>query len=134
MYSYNLFFSSWQCRLVVALLFVVLTTATIAAQDTSKHVTAKSAQSAAIATIDPKLIGIWGVDERGGYDFWADGTFIMEGSVTYRFDASKGVWHYWQPKTPAIKMAADYKLSADGKSLSINLKAGKPFVTLKRIK
>ena len=134
MYSCRHFFSSALCPLVAGALVVGLAPTAVTAQDTSKHVTAKTAQSAAIAAIDPKLIGIWGVDERGGYDFWADGTFIMEGSVTYRFDASKGVWHYWQPKTPVIRMTADYKISEDGKSLSINLKSGKPPANLKRIK
>jgi len=58
----------------------------------------------------------------------------MQGTMMYKFDAAKGIWHYWQPATPGFKIAAEYKLSADGKSLSINLKTGKPFTNLKRIK
>jgi len=96
--------------------------------------TAKAAKPRAVPTIDAGLVGVWGVDAQGGYEFKADGTFIMQGTMTYKFDAAKGVWHYWQPATPGFKIAAEYKLSADGKSLSINLKTGKPFTNLKRIK
>ena len=77
---------------------------------------------------------MWGVDARGGYDFRADGTFIMEGTVSYHFDAAQGVWHYWQPSMPSAKVAAEYKVSGDGKSLSINLKKGNAFTSLKKIK
>src|SRR5208337_449416 len=77
--------------------------------------------------IDPGIVGVWGVDSQGGYEFKADGTFIMEGSVKYLFDAAGGVWHYWFEVSPKSAVAADYKLSADGKSLQINLKKGHPF-------
>jgi hypothetical protein len=121
-------------RLLIAVALVCCAAAIISAQEKQKQPAAQAAKPAPNATIDPALIGVWGVDEQGGYDFRADGTFIMAGSVTYRFDASKGVWHYWQPATPTFKTAADYKISADGKSLSINLKTGKPFTHLKKIK
>jgi hypothetical protein len=130
----KLSFSSLQYRLVAAVLLVLLAAPTIIAQNKSTPASARKAQPDSATAIDSRLIGVWGVDQQGGYDFRAAGTFIMERGVTYRFDASKGVWHYWQPKTPGIKMTADYKISADGKSLSINLKAGKPFTNLKKIK
>ncbi len=118
-----------------ALLFLVvisfLCASTIGAQTKSKS-KVKSSETA--ATIDSALLGVWGVDERGGYEFKKDGTSIMEGSITYNFDASNGVWHYWQPSMPGAKVTADYKVSPDGKSLSINLKKGKPFTSLKKIK
>ncbi|HMK39384.1 MAG TPA: hypothetical protein VK569_08590 [Bacteroidota bacterium] len=119
-------------RPAVALLLFLLATTTTFAQDKANPTPAKATPSA--APVDPGLVGVWGVDTQGGYDFRADGTFIMQGAVTYRFDASKGVWHYWQPGTPSVKIAAEYKLSADGKSLSINLKTGKPFTNLKKIR
>ncbi len=121
-------------RLILVLLLVVAASAAVSAQGKQGKDTTKSAKAPSAATIDPALVGVWGVDQQGGYDFRADGTFIMEGSITYKFDAAKGVWHYWQPSMPGIKMAGDYKLSADGKSLSINLKTGKPFTNLKKIK
>ncbi|MGE5683171.1 MAG: hypothetical protein ACM34K_20100 [Bacillota bacterium] len=92
------------------------------------------ANAAAAKSIDQKIVGVWGVDARGGYDFRSDGSFIMEGSVNYRFDAANGLWHYWMPNVPAGKVEAEYKISADGKTMSINLKKGNPFTTLKKIK
>ena len=83
--------------------------------------------------IDQKILGVWGVDSSGGYEFLADGTFIMQGSVKYGFDAADGVWHYWMPGVEH-KVTADYKLSDDGKTLSINLKKGHSLVKLKRVK
>jgi len=72
--------------------------------------------------IDPGILGVWGVDSKGGYEFKSDGTFIMEGAVTYKFDASDGVWHYWMEVAPKSAVTADYKLSVDKKTLQINLK------------
>ena len=103
-------------------------------QTVAKQDSAKAAKPSAASTIDAGLLGVWGVDAQGGYEFKTDGTFIMQGTMTYKFDAAKGVWHYWQPGTPSMKIAAEYKLSNDGKSLSINLKTGKPFTNLKKIK
>jgi hypothetical protein len=99
-----------------------------------KRGAAKTAKADTTSAIDAKLLGVWGVDARGGYDFRADGTFIMEGTVSYHFDAAQGVWHYWQPSMPSAKVAAEYKVSGDGKSLSINLKKGNAFTSLKKIK
>ena len=121
-------------RLFTLLMLVFLATMLTFGQSKVKRAPAKAVKSDATGTVDPKLVGVWGVDERGGYDFRANGTFVMEGAATYRYDASGGVWHYWLPSMPAAKTAADYKLSADGKSLSINLKAGKPMTNLKRVK
>ena len=121
-------------RLLPVVMLVLLASAVVVAQHTSKGKPAPKAKSDSAATVDPGLIGVWGVDAQGGYDFRANGTFVMQGAITYGFDAAKGVWHYWQPATPGLKIAADYRLSADGKSLSINLKAGKPFTNLKKIK
>ncbi len=84
--------------------------------------------------IDQGIVGVWGVDSKGGYEFKADGTFIMEGSVKYLFDASNGVWHYWWEVSPKSAVTADYKLSADGKSLQINMKTGHPLQKLIRVK
>ena len=83
---------------------------------------------------DPALIGVWGVDANGGYEFKADGTFILQGSVTYLYDAANGTWHYWQRGMEMAKVTAEYQVSADGKSLSINLKKGRPFTHLIRIR
>lgn len=90
--------------------------------------------SAAVSKIDPMLLGVWGVDARGGYEFKADGTFIMEGSVKYNFEASNGLWNYWLPGMAATKVTAEYKISTDGKSMSTNLKKGNSFTTLKKIR
>ena len=84
--------------------------------------------------IDQGIVGVWGVDSQGGYEFKADGTFIMQGSVQYLFDASNGVWHYWMAVSPKTAVAAEYKLSPDGKGLQINLKKGHPFQKLIRVK
>ena len=119
-------------RLMV--LVVLVCCAGAGAQDKKNMDTAKPAKASPAAAIDPALVGVWGVDNQGGYDFRADGTFIMQGSITYRYDASKGVWHYWQPATPGFKVAAEYKISADGKGLTINLKTGKQFTNLKKIR
>jgi len=121
-------------RLLCVMVLVLLASAALFAQSTPAGKSAPTARPDTARTIDRGLIGVWGVDAQGGYDFRANGTFVMQGAITYRFDASNGVWHYWQAETPAFKVAADYKLSADGKSLSINLKKGKPFTNLKRIK
>ncbi len=117
----------------LALLFV-LCGSTVVAKTTSKPTVAKGTKSDTTSTIDSKLVGVWGVDARGGYDFRADGTFSMQGAVTYHSDAANGVWHYWQPSMPNAKVTAEYRVSGDGKSLSINLKKGKPFTNLTKIK
>jgi hypothetical protein len=88
----------------------------------------------AAARIDRALVGVWGVDSNGGYEFRADGTFIMEGATTYHYDAANGTWHYWLPGMEAAKVSAEYQVSADGKALSINLKKGRPFTHLIRIR
>jgi hypothetical protein len=90
----------------------------------------------AIATpkVDPGIVGVWGVDSKGGYEFKADGTFIMEGSVKYLFTATDCVWKYWMEVSPKSGVTAEYKLSADGKSLQINLKKGHPLQKLIRVK
>ena len=90
--------------------------------------------STAKAAIDSALVGVWGVDARGGYEFKADGTFIMEGATRYQYDAAGGTWHYWQPGMEMAKVTAEYRVSADGKSLQINLKKGRPFTHLMRIR
>ncbi len=123
----------WQTLLPLIVL-LVLSASLLDAQTNSKHKDSVTTKSKPVAVIDSTLLGVWGVDARGGYEFRADGTFIMEGVVNYSFDASKGVWHYWQPSMPGAKVTAEYKISADGKSLSINLKKGNPFTTLKKIK
>jgi hypothetical protein len=84
--------------------------------------------------VDAGIVGVWGVDSKGGYEFKADGTFIMEGSVKYLFTATDGVWKYWMEVSPKSAVTADYKLSADGKNLQINLKKGHPFQKLIRVK
>jgi len=90
--------------------------------------------SSVAAKVDTALIGVWGVDANGGYEFKADGTFILQGSVTYLYDAANGTWHYWQRGMEMAKVTAEYQVSADGKSLSINLKKGRPFTHLIRIR
>ncbi len=134
MKSRTLILSVWLRNLLPVMLLVLLASAAVVAQDKTNTKSAPAVKPDTAKTIDPGLIGVWGVDAQGGYDFRANSTFVMQGAVTYRFNASKGIWHYWQAETPGIKMTADYKLSADGKSLSINLKTGKPFTNLKRIK
>ena len=94
----------------------------------------KADTAVAAATIDRALVGVWGVDSNGGYEFRADGTFIMEGAATYHFDAANGTWHYWLPGMEAAKVTAEYQVSADGKSLTINLKKGRPFTHLIRVR
>lgn len=90
--------------------------------------------ASAAPKVDPGIVGVWGVDSKGGYEFKADGTFIMEGSVKYLFDASDGVWHYWWEASPKSAVTADYKLSTDKKSLQINMKKGHPLQKLIRVK
>lgn len=134
MFSHNHLITVRNYALLVLTLLFLFCGSTGVAQIKSKMKVAKTQKSDTTSTIDSKLVGVWGVDAKGGYDFRADGTFIMEGSVTYRFDAAKGVWHYWQPAMPNAKIVAEYNLSQDEKSLSINLKKGKPFTNLKKIK
>jgi hypothetical protein len=93
-----------------------------------------AAAACAAPKIDQGIVGVWGVDSQGGYEFKADGTFIMQGSVQYLFDASDGVWHYWMAVSPKSAVAAEYKLSSNGKSLQINLKKGHPFQKLIRVR
>lgn len=106
------------------------------AQAAGKTKPAKKPEAAKVepAAIDKGLVGTWGVDSRGGYEFRADGTFVMEGAVHYRYDATGGVWRYWLPSLPSGKTSADYKLSADGKSLEINLKQGTALTRLIKVK
>ena len=82
MYSCRRFFSSSPCRVAAAVLCVGLAVTTVTAQDTSKHAAVRSARPAA-AAIDPKLIGVWGVDERGGYDFRTDGTLSISSPANH---------------------------------------------------
>jgi len=86
------------------------------------------------AVIDRGMLGVWGVDARGGYEFLADGTFIMEGSTKYGFDAAGGIWHYWMAGSTLSRVTAEYKLSGDGKTLYLNLKKGHPLIKLIRVK
>ena len=134
MHNYHHLMTIRKYGLVSLTLLFVLCGSTVVGQTKSKPRVAKTTKSDTTSTIDSRLVGVWGVDARGGYDFRADGTFIMEGAVTYHFNAANGVWHYWQPKMPNAKVTAEYKVSGDGKSLSINLKKGKPFTNLRKIK
>jgi hypothetical protein len=121
-----------QCVLT---LFLIVFAGTFAfGQTKSKTPSSKTTSPAVISSVDPRIVGVWGVDERGGYEFRADGTFIMEGTVTYNYDAANGLWHYWQASMPDMKLAGDYKVSADGRSLSINLTQGNPLTHLKKVK
>ncbi len=88
----------------------------------------------AFAAIDKKIIGVWGVDKRGGYDFRANGTVILSGVSKYNYTAANGIWSYWQASMPKLKVTAEYKISPDGKEMSLNLKKGNPFNKVKRIK
>jgi hypothetical protein len=140
MHSYRHSTGRMQLQLFVAMLLSILFLAPVAAQTKSDSSKTRGTAPSSAATIDPALIGVWGIDNRGGYDFRADGTLILSGTDTYRFDASNGIWHYWQVNGPNskllgnFKMTADYRVSADGKSLTINLKKGNPVTNMKRIK
>ena len=89
---------------------------------------------AAAPKIDPGIIGLWGVKSKVSHEFKADGTFILEGMSTYKFDAIDGIWRYWLDADPKSAVTAEYKLSADKKTLQINMKKGKTLKTLIRIK
>ena len=117
--------------LSIASILSVMTQNDIKAQ--SKKETVKKTKNVTVKN-DAGLIGIWGTDERGGYEFKKDSTFIMEGATVYKYQASGGVWTYWSPKMPFAKVKAEYQLSKDGKQLNINLKTGRPMAHLKRIK
>lgn len=122
------------CRLAVCCSLALVALCGSVTAQTRPAARPNARHSAAASKIDSALVGVWGEDARGGYEFKADGTFIMEGAVTYAFDASHGTWHYWQPGMEAAAVTAEYSVSADGKSLSINLKKGTPFAHLKRIR
>ncbi len=134
MNSQNQLITIPKCGLFFMALLFVLCCSIVVGQTKSKHRGAKTTKSASTSAIDSALVGVWGADARGGYDFRKDGTLILEGSTTYRYDAANGVWHYWQASMTYAKVTAEYKISKDGKSLSINLKKGNPFANLIRIK
>ena len=140
MHSHKLPSSNLQHRLFTAMILTFLITTFVVAQTKSDSAKTKTTKSSIAMTIDPALIGVWGIGKEAGYDFRVDGTVVLSGTATYHFDASNGVWHYWQVNGPNskllgnLKMTADYKISADGKSLAINLKKGNPVTNLKRIK
>lgn len=119
---------------IVLVILSILCISISAAQTKKKQGMMNNAKPSAQSVIDSTLVGVWGIDAKGGYDFRSDGTFIMEGTVNYRYDASNGVWHYWQPSMPNAKAEGEYKISAGGKSLAINLKKGTAFTNLIRIK
>ena len=89
---------------------------------------------AAAPKIDPGIIGTWGKNSKAIYEFRADGTFILEGMSTYKFEAMDGIWRYWLEVDPKSAVTAEYKLSADKKSLQINVKKGKTLKNVVRIK
>ena len=84
--------------------------------------------------IDPGLIGAWGKNSKVLYEFKADGTFVLEGMSTYKFDAIDGIWHYWWEVDPKSAVTAEYKLSADKATLEINMKKGKTLKKFVRLK
>jgi hypothetical protein len=84
--------------------------------------------------IDPGILGTWGKNSKVNYEFKADGTFILEGMSTYKFDAIEGIWHYWWEADPKSAVTAEYKLSADKATLQINMKKGKTLKKFVRIK
>jgi hypothetical protein len=122
------------CRTIALLCLVGLAGFAGSVQAQAPAPKPSAGRSAAVPAIDSALVGVWGVDAQGGYEFRADGTFIMEGSVRYAYDASAGTWHYWQPGMEMAKVTAEYRVSADRKSLDINLHKGRPFTHLVRIK
>jgi hypothetical protein len=96
---------------------------------------ASTCRSAAAAPkVDPGVVGVWGVDSQGGHEFKAGGTFIMEGTVNYKLEAADGAWHCWFEVSPKSAVTAECKLSADKKTLQINLKKGNSFTKLIRVK
>ena len=81
--------------------------------------------AAAAPKIDPGLIGRWGKNAKVLYEFKADGTFILEGMSTYKFDSIDGIWHYWWEVDPKSAVTAEYNLSADKETVQINIKRAK---------
>ena len=84
--------------------------------------------------IDPAILGAWGSKTTVSHEFKADGTFILEGSTTYKFEAIDGIWRYWWDVDPKSAITAEYKISDDKKSIQINMKQGKKLRKLIRIK